>query len=81
MEEKKGGVRALINITASFYKLIEEPQLVDVQTTNGLFTLQNKFLGARHIASRLDRFLVSQSAMVGGGKIRETMLPAVGFDH
>ena len=51
LEEKNGGVRALSTISASFNKLVEELQLVDVRTTNRLFTWQNKHAGARHIAS------------------------------
>lgn len=81
LEENKGGVRSLSNINASFNKLIEELHRVNVRTTNGLFTWQNKRSRARHIASRLDRFLVSESALVGEGEIGATVLPAASSDH
>ena len=74
-------MRDLNNITASFNKLIGDLQLVDVQTTNGLFTWQNKCSGTRHIASQLDIFLVSESTLVGEGEIGATVLPDAGSDH
>jgi hypothetical protein len=78
---KKGGVRSISTTSTSFNKLIEEMHLVDIRTTNGLFTWQNKHSGERHIASRLDHFLVSESIMVGRGEIGATVLPTIGSDH
>lgn len=81
LEEKKGGVWSLSNISASLNKLIEELQLVDVTTTNGLFTWQNKRSGAMNIASLLEQFLVSESTLVGEREIGAMVFPAVGSDH
>lgn len=81
LEEKKGAVRTISNISASFNKLIEELQLVDVRTTNRLFTWQNNRSEARHITSRLDRFLVLESTLIGEREIEATVLPAIGSDH
>ena len=58
LDEKKGGIRSLSNISTSFNKVIEDLHLVDVQTPNGLFIWQNKRKGTWHITSHLDRFLV-----------------------
>ena len=60
LEEKKGGVRTISAATNLFNEFIEELNLVDIGTTNGMFTWQNKRTGDRQIASRLDRFLVSE---------------------
>ena len=59
LEEKKGGIRNLSGISKKINLLIEELHLVDIPTPNGFYTSQNKRSGQRHIASRLDRFLVS----------------------
>ena len=81
LEEKKGGVRNLSGITQAFNMVIEELHLVDIQTTNGFHTWQNKHSGQRHIASCLDRFLVSESVMNGEGDIRAYIMPGVGSDQ
>ena len=60
---------------------IEEMNLVNIRTTNGLFTWQNKHSGERHIASRLDHFLVSKLTMARRGEIGATVLPVASSDH
>ena len=42
LEEKKGGVRTTSAASNLFNKFIEEMKLVDIKSTNGLFTWQNK---------------------------------------
>ena len=64
-----------------FNELIEELQLVDIQTLNGFFTWQNKRTGTRHIASRLDRFLVLESTLMGEGEVGASVMMAAGSDH
>jgi hypothetical protein len=81
LEEKKGGIRTLSNISASFNKMIEELQLVDVRTTNGYFTWQNKHSRTSRITSCLDKFLVLESTLVGEGEIWAIVMPAARFDH
>ena len=54
---------------------------MDNRTTNGLFTWQNKRSGERHIISRFDRILFLESALVGGGELRATVLSIAGSDH
>jgi hypothetical protein len=81
LDEKKGGIRSLSNISASFNNIIEDLRLVDIQTPNGSFTWQNKRSGTRHIASSLDRFLVLESILTGEGEIGATILLAAGSDH
>ena len=81
MEEKKGGIRTLSGVSTTFNKLIEELHLVDVHTPNGFYTWQNKSLGMRHIASRLDRFLVSKMVLTGEGDLGASMIPGVGSYH
>lgn len=54
LEEKKGGIRTISRVSASFNEVIEDLHLVDIQTPNGFYTWQNKCSGPRHIASCLD---------------------------
>ena len=81
LEEKKGGIRNLSGISNDFILLIEELHLVDVSTPNGFYKWQNKHSGQRHIASRLDRFLVLEPIMNGEGDIGAFILPGAGSDH
>ena len=68
LEEKKGGISTLSSSNATFNKVTEVIQLADIQTTNGYFTFQNKHSRTRHIASLLDRFLVSETTLGGRAK-------------
>lgn len=81
LEEKKGGIRLISVASTLFNTFIDEMKLVDIRSTNELFTWQNKQFGERHIASSLDRFLVSQSVLAGRGDIGATILLAAGSDH
>ena len=42
LEEKKGGIRTLSGVIASFNAVIEDLHLVDVQTPNRFYTWKNK---------------------------------------
>ena len=61
-----------------FNDLIETLDLIDVTTSNGIFTWNNKRDGDRGIACRLDRFLISKSIMMERGELRAVVLPAAG---
>lgn len=81
LEKKKGGIRALSGISSEISRIIDDLHLVDIQTSNGLFTWQKKCSGSRHIASCLDRFLVSELVMRGDGDIGAYVMPGAGSDH
>ncbi len=70
LEEKKGGIR---NLSKTSYKFIE--------CMDNIFTWNNKRTRGRNIASRLDRFLVSESTMTMGGELEALVLPTAGSDH
>ena len=61
LNEKKGGIRRLDRDSASLQTLIWELKLADIQTTNGLFTWNNRRGGEVQVAFRLDHFLTSPS--------------------
>ena len=64
-----------------FNNTIFDLDLIDVRTSNGLFTWNNKQSRDTGIACRLDIFLLSESVMMVGGTLRVVVLPAVGSDH
>eukprot|EP00253_Pinus_taeda_P004450 PITA_04450 len=81
MEEKQGG-RSRANSDGNLLKnFIHNNWLVDVPTSNGLFTWTNKREGSQQIASHLDRFLISDNATHLGGEFTASILPISGSDH
>lgn len=81
LDEKKRAVRQLNPNNERFRVVIEALNLVDLRTSNGLFTWNNKRSGDRSITSHLDRFLVSKSVLTWGGEISAMVLPSDGPDH
>ena len=81
LEEKKGGISNLSGINHAFNIVIEDQHLLDIQTPNGFHTWKNKQLGSRHITSRLDRFLVSESFLAGEGELGAFVMLGASSDH
>jgi len=80
-QEKHGGTRKLDQNFEKFNNMLHQLNLVDVQTTNGVFTWNNKRIGEHVVASRLDRFLLSESIVISGGDHHAMILPTTGSDH
>ena len=55
--------------------------MIDVRNSNGIFTWNNKQMGDRGIANRLDWFLLFELVMMAGGDLKVVVLPAIGSDH
>ena len=81
LREKKGGRRVLDKYQEEFRELLAHSPLADLETGNGWFTWNNKRGGEHLIASRLDRFLVSENIVGGLGEIWESVIPAASSDH
>eukprot|EP00253_Pinus_taeda_P023386 PITA_23386 len=64
-----------------FKDFIQSNQLIDIQTSNGTYTWTNKRRGIHNIASRLDRFLISDNVIHLGGDFHASILPQGGSDH
>ena len=79
--EKKGGRRALDKFQEAFSEFLARGSLVNMETGSGWFTWNNKRGGEYLVASRLDRFLVSENIMHSMGEILANVLPANGSDH
>jgi len=78
---KKGGLRRLDKDSEAFNTFIVESKLIDISTVNGLHTWNNKQGGNRQIASRLDRFLLSESILLQNIDMEANLLPIRGSDH
>ena len=81
LDEKKGGIQNLNSVSNHFNSVINDLNLIDVRTSNGIFTWNNKEMGDRGIACMLDRFLLLGSVMMAGGDLRAVVLPAAGLYH
>jgi len=81
LQEKKDGHYILTLKHLIFKDFIENNDMVDLETTNGIYTCKNCRGGSSQIASRLDRFLVSEVIATSGGELDATILPSVGSDH
>eukprot|EP00253_Pinus_taeda_P010667 PITA_10667 len=79
--EKKGGIRRLNKYSEAFLDFINSANLVDVYPKSGAYTWNNKRGGERQIASRLDRFLISESILMEGVIVESDILPSGGSDH
>ena len=56
-------------------------KLVDTDTSNGLFTWNNKRGGESQVASKLDRFIISKYLMLIDKEMIAIVLPFGGSDH
>jgi len=56
-------------------------KLVDIDTSNGLFIWNNERGGESQVASKLDRFIISEDLMLIGLDMTVRILPFGGSDH
>ena len=54
---------------------------VDTKIVNGTFTWNNKRGGASQVASKLDRFIISEDLLLIGLDVSALILPFGGLDH
>jgi len=81
LEEKNGGNHSLGNDIMLFNHTIGLLNLIDVETDNGSFTWSNRCLGAQHVSSRLDRFLIFEAIMMDGVAWNATVIDTMGSNH
>jgi len=56
-------------------------KLVDIVTSNGLFTWNNKIGGESQVATKLDRFIISKDFILNDKEMIARVLPFEGSDH
>ena len=81
LEEKLGGRRKLDKESNDFKAYIQHNSLMDLPFDNSIFTWNNKRAGTQQIASRLDKFLLSDNFVHLGGDISTSILPLAGSVH
>lgn len=81
LEEKRGGRAKMDQDSTHFKDFIHNNSLIDLQTPNGVHTWSNRRTGRHQIASKLDRFLISDSVIHLGGDLSALILPHSGLDH
>ena len=79
--EKKGGIGALNKDSLAFQTFTNNMKIVDMETNNGCFTWNNKRGGESHVASKLDRFIISEDLMLVDKEIIVRVLPFGSSDH
>ena len=79
--EKKGGTRTLCKDSIAFQTFIDNMKLVETETSNGLFTWNNKRGGDSLVASKLDRFIILEDLILNNKEIAASILPFGGSDH
>jgi len=65
----------------AFRDTIEGLHLVDIPTINGAFTWNKRRGGPQLVASRMDRFLVSEQVISRDIFLEASILPGLGLDH
>ena len=55
--------------------------LVDTEIVNGIFTWNNKRGGDSQVASKLDRFIISEDLLITSLDMLALILPFEGSDH
>eukprot|EP00253_Pinus_taeda_P035212 PITA_35212 len=78
---KRGGIRRQDPRMDDFNELITNLRLVDIPTSNGVFTWNNRRGGRNQIASKLDRFLLAEQVLNRDVFIEAKILPGLGSDH
>jgi len=81
LTKKKGDIRSLNRDSEAFKDFIKSARLVDIFPRSGAFTWNNKRGGDRKIASRLDRFLVTETILLEGITMDSDILISGGSDH
>jgi len=79
--EKKGGTRIFYRDVEEFSNFIDREEMLDLQTKNGQFTWNNKWMNQFQVATRIDLFLVSESIIMQGITLYCNILPWGGSDH
>ena len=67
LDKKRGGRERLEVDNTHFKDIIQQNWLIDLPFANGNHTWNNKRVGTQQISSKLDKFLLSNNAILIGG--------------
>eukprot|EP00253_Pinus_taeda_P028676 PITA_28676 len=80
-KEKRGGTYSRDPFLTIVENIILQRDLVDFKPVKGKYIWTNNRTGENHIAARLDRFLISNSIMMGKRIVINKILPKLSSDH
>ena len=78
--EKKGETRVLSKDSLKFQTFTDIMKLAGIVRRNGIFNWNNK-RGESQVASKLDKFMISEDVMLNDKEISARILPFGGSDH
>lgn len=81
LSEKKGGIRREPQSLKDFREWVAHNNLIDIETSNGVYTWYNRRSGFTQIAERLDRFLFRGNLSDLAVNLSASLLPSSGSDH
>lgn len=81
LSENKGGKRDSDRFQEAFSEILTRSSLLDAETRNGWYTWKNKRGGSHLVASKLDRFLITEGISHGRGEVNSSVMPSAGSDH
>eukprot|EP00253_Pinus_taeda_P031662 PITA_31662 len=81
LAEKKGGTVTLNKDSSAFQTFMDSMKLVNILSSNDLFTWNNKRGGQSLVASKLNRFIISEDLMLNNKEMVASILPFGGSDH
>jgi len=81
LEDKRAGRAKLDNESIHFRNFIQDNCLIDMSSSNGVLTCNNKRARAQQITSHLDQFLLSDNEIHLGGDFTTSILPIIGSNH
>ena len=79
--EKRGGTSSTDPIIDIVEDIILTWDLIDIKPSTRKYTWTNRRFGPRHIAAKLDQFLVQDNFLLLGLIISSKILPFGGSDH
>jgi len=81
LEEKRGGVHSLDLASTLFNDTIQDLQLLEIETCNGIHTWNNRRGGQHQMTSNMDQFLIIDDMLNRDVFLESMILLSMGSDH
>ena len=81
LEEKYGGSQVVSQAVIDFRNWVEKNSLLDILTSNGIYTWNNKRNGFSYIVEELDRFFFKGDLSNIDLALQSLIMPHTGSDH
>lgn len=81
LDKKQSRIQRLDVDSILFQETITTSNLIDIKTVNGTFTWNNRGGGVQQVASKLDRFIISEDIVRWDIFLEASILPSHGSNH